>query len=177
MYRDIPEELRQLIEPVVQDFGFELVDVALHRGRSPWLLRVTLDTPQGDGCVSIERCAQVSREIGTQLDAASWGTSAYHLEVSSPGLDRLLTREIDFSRACGSEVSLETRRPLDGRRRFRGVLQAFEAGVAKLVIDGREFLVPFEEVAKAHSIYRFSASDFEGKAGSRQDARARRGRG
>src|SRR3990172_892178 len=70
MYRDIPEELRSLIEPIVQDFGFELVDVALHRGRSPWQLRITLDTPQGDGRVSVERCAEVSREIGTQLDAA-----------------------------------------------------------------------------------------------------------
>jgi ribosome maturation factor RimP len=176
MYRDIPEELRRLIEPVVDDFGFELVDVALHRGRSPWLMRVTLDTPQGDGCVSIERCAEVSREIGTQLDAADWGTTAYHLEVSSPGLDRVLTREIDFARACGSEVSLETRHPLDGRRRFRGVLLSFEAGVARLSIDGREFLVPFEEVAKAHSIYRFTPTDFEGK-GSRQGAQARRGRG
>lgn len=176
MYRDIPEELRRLIEPVVQDSGFELVDVALHRGRSPWLLRVILDTPQGDGSVSIERCAAVSREIGTQLDAADWSSGAYHLEVSSPGLDRVLAREIDFVRAQGSEVSIETRRPLDGRRRFRGALLRFEAGVARLSIDGREFLVPFEEVAKAHSVYRFTPADFEGRD-SRQGARARRGRG
>src|SRR4029453_2472724 len=90
VYRDIPEELRSLIEPIVQDFGFELVDVALHRGRSPWQLRITLDTPQGDGRVSVERCAEVSREIGTQLDAADWAPCAYRLEVSSPGLDRVL---------------------------------------------------------------------------------------
>jgi ribosome maturation factor RimP len=175
VYRDIPEELRSLIEPIVQDFGFELVDVALHRGRSPWQLRITLDTPQGDGKVSIERCAEVSREIGTQLDAADWAPCAYRLEVSSPGLDRVLARELDFARACGSEVSVETRRPLDGRRRFRGTLVAFEGDVARIRVDGSDYQVPFAEVAKANSIYRFTPADFDGK-GSRQGATERRGR-
>ena len=175
MYRDIPEELRSLIEPIVQDFGFELVDVALHRGRSPWQLRITLDTPEGDGRVSVERCAEVSRELGTALDAADWGTSAYRLEVSSPGLDRVLAREVDFQRACGSEVAVETRRPLDGRRRYRGQLLGFEAGVARISVDGREFQVPFAEVAKAHSIYRFTPADFDDRD-ARQGAPTRRGR-
>ena len=175
MYRDIPAELCSLIEPIVQDFGFELVDVALHRGRSPWQLRITLDTPQGDGRVPVERCAEVSREIGTQLDAADWAPCAYRLEVSSPGLDRVLAREVDFARACGSEVSVETRRPLDGRRRFRGTLLAFEADVARIRVDGSDFEVPFAEVAKAKSIYRFTSADF-GDKGSRQGAAQRRGR-
>jgi len=175
VYRDIPVELRSLIEPIVQDFGFELVDVALHRGRSPWQLRITLDTPQGDGRVSVERCAEVSREIGTQLDAADWAPCAYRLEVSSPGLDRVLSREVDFARACGCEVSVETRRPLDGRRRFRGMLLAFEADVARIRVDGSDFDVPFAEVAKAKSIYRFTSADFDDK-GSRQGAAQRRGR-
>jgi ribosome maturation factor RimP len=173
MYRDIPEELRGLIEPIVRDFGLELVDVALHRGRSPWQLRVTLDTPQGDGRISVERCAEVSREIGTQLDAEDFAPCAWRLEVSSPGLDRVLAREVDFARACGEEISVETRRPLEGRRRFRGVLLGFEADVARIRVDGREFQVPFAEVAKAHSIYRFTPADFEG---SRQGAQQRRGR-
>ena len=176
MYRDIPEDLRALIEPIVQDFGFELVDVALHRGRSPWHVRITLDTPQGDGRVSIERCAEVSREVGTALDAADWAPCAYQLEVSSPGLDRVLAREVDFARAQGAEVSIETRRPLDGRRRFRGELLGFESGVARVRVDGREYPVPFAEVAKAHSIYRFTPGDFDDR-GSREGATKRRGRG
>jgi ribosome maturation factor RimP len=166
VYRDIPEELRALIEPIAQDHGVELVDVALHRGRSPWHLRVTVDTPQGDGRVPVERCAEVSRELGTQLDAVDWAPCAYRLEVSSPGLDRLLAREVDFARACGSEVAVETRRPLDGRRRFRGVLIGFEADVARIRVDGRDYEVPFAEVAKANSIYQFTPADFDGK-GSR----------
>jgi ribosome maturation factor RimP len=167
MYRDIPEDLRQLIEPVVEDAGLELVDVLVTRGRSPWLLRVTIDTPQGDGRVSVERCAEVSREIGTQLDVADAIPASYRLEVSSPGLDRVLAREKDFVAACGSEVQLETRRPLDGRRRFRGRLLGFEAGVARLALDAGEVGVPFDEVAKARIVYEFTRADFAPAATAR----------
>jgi ribosome maturation factor RimP len=158
--RDIPEELRVLIEPVVSDAGFELVDAMLTRGRAPWLLRVIVDTPQGDGRVPIERCAAVSRELGSSLDAADAIPVSYRLEVSSPGLDRVLAREKDFLIARGSEVYVETRRPLDGRRRFRGVLREFAEGKARLALDGRELEIPFEEIAKAHRIYQFTREDF-----------------
>jgi ribosome maturation factor RimP len=167
VYRDIPEELRMLIEPVVEGSGLELVDVMITRGGRPQLLRVTIDTPQGDGRVSVERCADVSREIETQLDATDVVSGEYRLEVSSPGLDRLLAREKDFAAACGSEVQIETRRPLDGRRRFRGRLLEFDRGVAKLTVDGREVDIPFEEVAKANTVYQFTRADFARRASSR----------
>jgi len=160
VYRDIPEELRALIEPVVESAGLELVDVLITRGRRPWLLRVTIDTPEGNGRVPVERCAEVSREVGTNLDSADAVPAEYRLEVSSPGLDRLLAREKDFTAARGAEVWIETQRPLDGRRRFRGQLIAFEAGVARLSVDGREVEIPFAEVAKANTIYKFTRADF-----------------
>jgi len=161
VYRDIPEELRVLIEPVVRDAGCELVDAVLTRGGAPWLLRITLDTPAADGRVPIENCAAVSREIGSQLDAADTIPVAYRLEVSSPGLDRLLAREKDFLLARGCEVHVEMLRPIDGRRRFRGMLLEFEAGTARISVDGREFSLPFAEIAKAHVIYKFTRDDFE----------------
>jgi ribosome maturation factor RimP len=167
VYRDIPEELRVLIEPVVEGSGLELVDVMITRGGRPRLLRVTIDTPQGDGGVSVERCAEVSREIETQLDAADAIAGEYQLEVSSPGLDRLLAREKDFVAACGSEVQIRTRRPLDGRRRFRGRLLEFDRGVAKLTVDGCEVGIPFTEVEKANTVYEFTRADFASRAGSR----------
>jgi ribosome maturation factor RimP len=154
VYRDIPEELRALIEPVVESAGLELVDVLITRGRRPWLLRVTIDTPEGNGRVPVDRCAEVSREVETNLDSADAVPAEYRLEVSSPGLDRLLAREKDFTAARGSEVWIETRRPLDGRGRFRGQLITFEEGVARLSVDGREVEIPFAEVAKANTIYR-----------------------
>ncbi len=166
MYRDIPEELRRLIEPVVEDAGLELVDVTLRRGRPPWLLKIIVDTTTGDGRVPVDLCARASREIETQLDAEDVIESAYRLEVSSPGLDRTLSREKDFLAALGSEISLETRRPLEGRRRFRGKLLTFEAGAARMLIDGEAFEVPFAEVAKAKAIYQFTPADFSGKDSS-----------
>jgi ribosome maturation factor RimP len=165
VYRDIPEELRLLIEPVVEDQGLELVDALVTRGRRPWLLRVwllrvTVDTPRGDGRVPVDRCAEVSRELETHLDAADAVPGEYRLEVSSPGLDRLLAREKDFAAACGSQVQIETVRPLDGRKRFRGRLEAFCQGVAKLTVDGREVGIPFADVARANTIYEFTRADF-----------------
>ena len=85
MYRDIPEELRALIEPVVEEAGFELVDAQLARGGKPWTLKVTIDTPKCDGRVPVGGCATVSRELGSQLDVADAIEAAYRLEVSSPG--------------------------------------------------------------------------------------------
>ena len=160
VYRDIPEELRHLVEPVVEAAGLELVDVVLTRGRAPWFLRVTIDTPAGDGRVPIEACAAVAREVATHLDAADAIPVTYRLEVSSPGLDRVLARQKDFAAACGAEVALETRRPQEGRRRFRGTLVAFEDGIARLRVDGTEFGIAFDEVARAHTIYRFTRADF-----------------
>jgi ribosome maturation factor RimP len=88
-----------LIEPVVEDHGFELVDVDLPKAHGG-VLRVTIDTREGDGRVPIDRCAAVSREVETNLDAAAAISVRYRLEVSSPGLDRLLARDKDFAAAA-----------------------------------------------------------------------------
>jgi len=160
MYREIPEELRRLIEPIVEEHGLELVDVQAGGAGRGRLVRVTVDTPTGDGQVPVERCAEVSRELETQLDAADAVPGSYRLEVSSPGLERLLAREKDFVAALGREVRLETRRPRDGRRRYRGRLLAFEAGEARLEVEGAEVAIPFDEVARAQAVYEFTPADF-----------------
>ena len=164
MYRDIPEEMRALIEPLVDDHGLELVDVDLKRGRAPWTLRVIVDTQEGDGRVPVEQCAGVSREIGSHLDAGNLIPSRYTLEVSSPGLDRVLAREKDFRAACGREVKLETRAPRDGRRRFRGRLVGFDDEVARLLVDGEEVEIAFADVASANAVYEFTREDFAKRA-------------
>jgi ribosome maturation factor RimP len=164
VYRDIPEEMRALIEPIVDDYGLELVDADLKRGRAPWTLRVIVDRREGDGLVPVEDCARVSREIGSHLDARDLIPTRYTLEVSSPGLDRVLAREKDFSAACGREVKIETRVPRDGRRRFRGRLIGFEDGIARLLVEGREIGIAFDDVAKAKLVYEFTREDFSRRA-------------
>jgi len=192
MYGDIPDDLRQLIEPIVADHGLELLDVEVQRSARPRRLRITVDQPSGDGRVTVDACALLSREIETHLDASGFmddggraehggrairgpraardkdkdrereeeGGGAYHLEVSSPGLDRALTREKDFDREVGSEVRLSTRRAIAGRRRFRGRLAAFDGETATVVVDGEPYGVPFGEIERANRVYEFSAADF-----------------
>lgn len=160
IYRDIPDPLRALIEPVVDEHGCELVDVELTRGQGRGLLRIVVDTPALDGRVPIERCVAISREVETLLDAGDVMPGAYQLEVSSPGLDRVLSREKDFRAACGREIKLRTRRPVEGRKRYRGRLLAFEQGALKMEVDGEEALIPFDEVEKANTVYEFTSADF-----------------
>jgi ribosome maturation factor RimP len=166
VYLDIPEEMRSMVEPIVTDHGLELVDIERHQGRAPWTVRVIVDTPAGDGRVPVERCAEVSREIAAHLDARDAIPVAYRLEVSSPGLDRVLAREKDFAAACGREIWLEMRAPLAGRRRFRGRLLGYADRCARLLVDGAEVSIPFADVAKANVLYEFTRNDFEkGKGG------------
>ena len=110
------------------EHGLELMNVQTVRDRGQSILRVTLDSVTGDGRIPVDRLAAVSREVETSLDAAEAMDSEYRLEVSSPGLDRMLAREKDFAAACGNQVKLTTRRPLDGRRRFKGELIDFVDG-------------------------------------------------
>jgi ribosome maturation factor RimP len=165
IYRDIPEPLRALIEPVVDEHECELVDVEVTRPRGPGLLRIVVDSRVGDGRVPIERCASISRELSTLLDAADVMPGAYRLEVSSPGLDRMLSRERDFEAAVGKEIRVQTRRPVEGRKRYRGRLTSFEAGVLKMNVDGDLALIPFDEVEKANTIYEFTSADFAKESG------------
>ncbi len=158
MYRDIPEEMRSLIEPVVDAHDLELVDVSI--SRRPGLVRITVDNRKGDGRVSIDTCADVSREIESHLDATLAIDGGYRLEVSSPGLDRVLAREKDFAAACGREIKLQTRRPVEGRRRFRGTLTKFDSGIARVLVDGSEVEIAFNDVERANTLYEFSRADF-----------------
>jgi ribosome maturation factor RimP len=166
MYRDIPRDLLTAIEPVVGEHGCELVDLEMATGSSKsTVVRLTVDTLEGDGRVPVEVCARISREVGVQLDALAPGgalAGAYNLEVSSPGLDRLLAREKDFASARGQEVKLTTRRPVGGRRRFTGRLLEFREadGVLVLTVDGQDHEIPFHEIERANSIYQFSRDDF-----------------
>jgi len=92
---------------------------------------------RADGSMSVEDCEIASTEISPHLDLADLISPAYRLEVSSPGIDRLLVRESDFRRAIGHEARVELNRPLDGRKRFRGLIEAVEFVDGALVIDLR----------------------------------------
>jgi ribosome maturation factor RimP len=159
MYRDIPGDLLRVIEPVVQQHGLELVDAHIGQGPGRSLVRVVLDTLEGDGLVTVGDCAAVSREIGHGLDAEDFLSGSYTLEVCSPGVDRTLGREKDFVRAVGGRVQLVTKAPVSGKRRFRGKLLAFDGSQAHVQTDSGDFSIPFEQIARAQAFYPFAARE------------------
>ncbi|WP_299026518.1 ribosome maturation factor RimP [uncultured Sulfitobacter sp.] len=125
--------LAEIITPVIEDMGFELVRVRLMTGKAS-TLQVMADKP--DGGIEVDDCAQISTAIGAVLDVEDPITDEYALEVSSPGIDRPLTRLKDFANFEGYEAKIETDDLIDGRRRFKGQL----AGV-----EGDEVLINIEE--------------------------------
>ena len=153
MYWDIDESLRAVIEPIVRDHGLEMVDACLRSGRGRGLLRIVLDTSKGDGRVTVDQCAQVSREVGRALDVSDLIPGAYMLEVCSPGVDRTLGRVVDFERAVGGRVSIETRTPLEGRSRFKGELVEFVGDELHLQVGPELLHIPLGAVARAHAVH------------------------
>lgn len=170
MYRDIPDDLRALIEPVVEDHGFELMDVEMPKSSSATSLRITIDTPMGDGRVPVDDLVRVSRELETQFDVEGGTLQGCALEVSSPGLDRMLSREKDFANACGREIKLTLRNPIAKRRHYRGLLSDFKDGLVCMTVDGESQQLPYADVEKAHVVYSFTRADFNGaRSGAASD--------
>jgi ribosome maturation factor RimP len=125
------DHIREIAERVAASMGVELVEIEMRGGGKARMLRITLDKPGG---VTHEDCANVSRDVSTILDVEDVVPGgSYTLEVSSPGLDRKLSRPSDFERFQGSRVKLTTRDPVNGNRFFEGRLERFEAG--RLTLD------------------------------------------
>ena len=129
----IDRRLAEIIQPVIEDLGFELVRVRLQGGKTA-TLQIMADRPEGG--INVDDCGDISTAVSATLDVEDPLEDAYHLEVSSPGIDRPLTRLKDFETFEGYEARLETNQPIDGRKRFKGVL----AGV-----EGDEVLINVEE--------------------------------
>jgi ribosome maturation factor RimP len=140
------ERLIALIEPVLVRLGYELVELEYAAGRSQAVVRIFIDQPAG---ITVEDCERVSREVAALLDVDDPIPTAYTLEVSSPGFDRLLRTAAHFERFVGSRVFVELKAPRAGRRRYTGVLQAVNATGIELEVDKQKVEVPFEDIGKA----------------------------
>jgi ribosome maturation factor RimP len=136
-----------LAEPILADLGLELVEVEFRREVHGWVLRVFIDKPGG---VTLGDCQRVSEELGDHLDVEDFIGSPYHLEVSSPGWDRPLTRDQDFVRFLGHEARVSTREDLQGRHNFRGRLAGLQDGAVLLDLpEGQRVAIPREIILRA----------------------------
>lgn len=143
---DATEKIKAIIEPTIEAMGFELVRVT-YGGAQRAKLQVMAERP--DGTMTVDDCADLSHELSALLDVEDPISGEYILEVSSPGLDRPLTRLKDFERWKGFETRIELESPLDGRRRFRGMLLGLKDEAIALRVEGQVVYLPFELVQKA----------------------------
>ncbi len=140
------ERLVALVEPLLGQLGYELVDLEYSPSQGRGALRIFIDRPAG---VGLDDCERVSREVSARLDVEDPIPAAYTLEVSSPGEDRVLRTRAHFDRFVGSRVFVELAAPREGRRRYTGVLQSVtDEGIA-LEVDRQTVGVPFREIGKA----------------------------
>ena len=123
--REIYEQKTEaILLPIVDELGFELVDVEYVKEGSTWYLRTYIDKPGG---ITIDDCEVVSRRLSDILDEKDYINDAYIMEVSSPGLGRPLKKDKDFKRSMGEEVEIRTYRMVDKKKEFTGILAAYDA--------------------------------------------------
>ena len=142
-------ELLKLLEPAVESLGYELADLEVKTGGKNGFLRVFIDKETG---IDIDDCEAVSRQVSAILDVEDPLPGQYTLEVSSPGLDRTLTKPTHYQRFMGEEVRVKLKFPLEGRRNFRGALKAADEEHIEVEVDGQMHRLPLATVESARLV-------------------------
>lgn len=143
------DELAALLAPAVNDAGVEFWELEYNSRAGGGLLRLYIDRPDG---ITVDDCARVSHAVSAVLDKHDPIPGEYTLEVSSPGLDRVLRTREHFVRFAGETVRLETNLPIDGRRRFSGRLEKVGAQEIVLAVDDRAVTIPLIAIHKARLV-------------------------
>lgn len=151
----VTDKTRQIAEPILENEGLELLDVEYGREGGRWVLRLFIDKPgsqPGEG-VGIDDCQRASHAVETAIEVADIVPHEYALEVSSPGINRPLTKPEHFRRYLGQKVRIKTYGPMfePPRKSFPGVLVGFEDEVAEVEVEGAgRFKIPRKDIAKAN---------------------------
>ena len=139
---DFIEKIAQLIEPSLNDMGYEIVRIQM-QGAKRKTLQVMIDT-QEDRPLNVDDCAEASYTISTLLEVDDPISDPYTLEVSSPGMDRPLVKLKDFERFAGEKIKFELKLPIDGKRRFQGTLQGVDQNNVLVQLDDETEVSTFE---------------------------------
>ena len=145
----VTQSVIELIEPGLLAKGFELVDVEFKKEGKNWVLRVFIDK---EGGVTLEDCQKISSLVGDLIEVEEVIEPAYTMEVSSPGLNRVLKKEKDFIRFSGKKIGVQCHAPLNGRKKFTGILKDFKNQSIHLEVDGQLQIIPINRVAKANLV-------------------------
>ena len=142
----------ELCEPIIEEHGMELVDVEYVKEGTHWFLRFYIDK---EGGIDLDDCALISQNISELLDKDDKISSAYMLEVSSPGLERPLKKDEDFEKFKGKLVSVHTAKPYQGYKTFTGYLEGLIDGELVLKYENAEMKIPKETIEKAHLTFEY----------------------
>ena len=142
-------ELRELLQPTIERLGYEISDLEANLTGKSGVLRVFIDRPEGIG---LEDCEKVSQAISALLDVEDPSPGQYRLEVSSPGLDRKLTKIAHFQRFTGETVKVQMRFPIEGRKRFRGTLVSTNDDSIVVEVDGESHSLPMATIDTARLV-------------------------
>ena len=145
----VTQSVTELIEPGLQADGLELVDVEFKKEGKNWILRIYIDR---EGGVTLSDCQKVSRLAGDLIEVEEVIEPVYTLEVSSPGLNRVLKKEKDFLKYSGKKIYVQCHAPMDGRKKFTGILTGFIDQSIHLEVDGQHYTIPLNLVAKANLV-------------------------
>jgi len=141
------EKISEMITPSLEAMGYEVVRVLVSGNRSP-TLQIMVER-RDDVSMTVDDCAEVSRTVSALLDVEDPIPTAYRLEVSSPGIDRPLTKKTDFDRFAGFEARLETAQPIEGRRRFQGRLVGLDGEDVRIALADGERRIAYDAIKKA----------------------------
>ncbi len=156
----LTEQIENLVQPILEDLGCELVDLEYQREQRGWILRFFLDK---EGGINLDDCAAASREISSLLDVENIISTAYNLEVSSPGVERPLKKAKDFERFAGQVVKIKTLDAIDpdasgkNKKTFVGILSGFDEDSVLLKIkkSTEDIRIPLRQIDKANLKFEF----------------------
>ena len=143
------DEIQALLEPSIERLGYELTDLEVRLSGNGGLVRLTIDKPEG---IDLDDCEKVSHAASALLDVEDPLPGNYSLEVSSPGLDRKLTKVEHFQRFAGETLKVTMRFPIEGRRRFRGTLLSSDDENIVVEVDGESHSLPLSKIDTARLV-------------------------
>lgn len=150
--KNIAETVQEFLLPVVNELGYYLWDVEYVKEGSEWYLRITIDSEDG---ITIDDCERVHRAIDPVIDAHDPIENSYHLEVSSPGIERVLRTEEHIEALAGEEVEAKLFAPIDGKKTLRGILGGIEDGRVILTVGDTEYRIEHAKISRLTTVFDF----------------------
>ena len=150
--KNIAETVQAFVQPVINQLGYYLWDVEYVKEGSEWYLRITIDSEDG---ITIDDCETVHRAIDPVIDEHDPIENACHLEVSSPGIERVLRTAEHIEAWAGEEVEAKLFAPIDGKKAIRGILGGIENGIVTIECDGKTYAIEHKKISRMTTVFDF----------------------